>query len=1103
MNSPRVISLPPDQSLLPDGTKAGGWWHDADEPGRMICDLCPRACNLKSGDRGFCFVRQNRDGQMVLTTYGRSTGFCIDPIEKKPLNHFYPGTSVLSFGTAGCNLGCKFCQNHDISKARKVELLSEQAQPETIARAAVELGCHSVAYTYNDPVIWAEYAIDTARACREVGVKSVAVTAGYITPQARGPFFEYFDAANVDLKAFTDEFYQQLTLAHLKPVLETLEWLKKETDVWFEITNLIIPDANDSDDELRRMCDWVLAHVGDEVPVHFTAFHPDYRMLDRPRTPHETLLAAHDVGKRAGLQYVYVGNVNDLKHQSTYCPRCKNVVIERDWYQLGDYHLRGSECRHCGHPIPGRFGSSPGQWGRKRMPVQISRFASPSTQDQEAADSAARPIQTTPANDEGTSVATSHLRATQVGQPPPSPEGEPTVSHVPPTAQTPEGDCPIDLSPTQQKQIHAAACEIMAAVATGRPAKLDDPTLAEAAQQPVMGAYVSAKRRGMLRGCCGSIGTATPLLAAVESAAKRTAADDFRLPPISPGELESLDVEVWLLQGLIPVEAQGEARAREIVIGRDGLLIARGNARGLLLPGVATENKLDAEGFLQQVCIKAGLPPTTWKEPDTTLHRFEGRSLGGPFDKAVLERTTTELAPPVTSDEFDQLAKFCRENVALNLRGAVPNYYLPSVSDGMIHGVALTVRIPGQEPAYVAQLSLRPPIPMQTTLYSLAETVARLLQSRAIDVRDLESIGIDLAILDDPSMHGTAEEPDLRGFDPSRRAILAIAAGKSAWRFDPSQAAEQVVERAVESLRLRSGERASLYSLRALASQPPFEVTNVPRPKAGARVRPPAVAGSFYPADAAELDNAVSSMIPNGQVTRGAWRAALVPHAGLRFSGRIAAQVLAQVEIPDTVIVIGPKHTRLGVDWAVAPHEVWSLPGIEMASDTKLADELAAAIDDLEMDALAHQKEHAIEVELPFLHRLAPQAKVVGIAVGSGNLRRCREFAKGLEKVLRQRKDRVLLVISSDMNHYASDAENRRLDEMALRALESLNTEDVYKTVRKHNISMCGVLPAVMILEALHRIQPLTTAKRVAYATSADVTGDASRVVGYAGMLFE
>ena len=340
MTSPRTILFPPD-GLLADGAKPGGWWHDTND-GRMICDLCPRECNLKPGDRGFCFVRQNRDGQIVLTTYGKSTGFCIDPIEKKPLNHFFPGTSVLSFGTAGCNLGCKFCQNHDISKARKVELLSSEALPETIANAAVELGCASVAYTYNDPIIWAEYAIDTAKACRERGIKSVAVTAGYISEQARQPFFEFFDAANVDLKAFTEEFYYQLTLSHIQPVLDTLAWLKRETDVWFEITNLIIPDANDSDDELKQMCDWVLEHVGDEVPVHFTAFHPDFKMMDRPRTPHESLLRGYEVARKTGIKFAYVGNVHDVEHQSTYCPSCRKLLIERDWHQLGRYHMNNS-----------------------------------------------------------------------------------------------------------------------------------------------------------------------------------------------------------------------------------------------------------------------------------------------------------------------------------------------------------------------------------------------------------------------------------------------------------------------------------------------------------------------------------------------------------------------------------------------------------------------------------------------------------------------------------------------------------------------------------------------------------------------------------------
>ncbi|MFO0915569.1 MAG: AmmeMemoRadiSam system radical SAM enzyme [Pirellulales bacterium] len=360
---------------LADGASLGSWWEDTDQPGRIECQLCPRACVLHPGDRGFCFVRENRDGQMVLNTYGRSTGFCIDPIEKKPLNHFFPGTSVLSFGTAGCNLGCRFCQNWDISKSREVARLSERAEPAAIAQAALAWQCRSVAFTYNDPVVWAEYAIDTAVACRAAGVRTVAVTAGYITPEARPDFFHAMDAANVDLKAFTAQFYFSLTASHLQPVLDTLHWLHHESDVWLEITNLIIPQENDDPSELRAMCDWLLAHVGDGVPVHFSAFHPDFRLRDHAPTSHETLCRAYETARAAGLKYVYVGNVHDQQRQATYCPGCGQAVIERDWYELGGYRLTGNRCDRCGTEIPGRFDAQPGSWGRRRQPVQMVEFS--------------------------------------------------------------------------------------------------------------------------------------------------------------------------------------------------------------------------------------------------------------------------------------------------------------------------------------------------------------------------------------------------------------------------------------------------------------------------------------------------------------------------------------------------------------------------------------------------------------------------------------------------------------------------------------------------------------------------------------------------------
>ncbi len=347
------------------------WWHEV-AGGRIQCDLCPRYCRPRPGQRGMCYVRENVDGAMVLSTWGRSSGFCVDPIEKKPLNHFLPGSSVLSFGTAGCNLACSFCQNWDISKARDMDRLAARATPEAIAAKARELGCASVAFTYNDPVVFAEYALDVAAACRAVGVKAVAVTAGFITDQARPEFFAGMDAANVDLKAFSEGFYHRNCAGQLRPVLDTLRYLARETDVWFEITTLLIPGENDGDDELARLSDWVVSELGPDVPLHFTAFHPDYRMLDKERTAPEVLARARSRARAAGLRHVYTGNVHDQGGGSTYCHGCGARVIERDWFRLGEYALdEAGACRTCGAQLPGRFAAQPGSWGRRRLPVSM------------------------------------------------------------------------------------------------------------------------------------------------------------------------------------------------------------------------------------------------------------------------------------------------------------------------------------------------------------------------------------------------------------------------------------------------------------------------------------------------------------------------------------------------------------------------------------------------------------------------------------------------------------------------------------------------------------------------------------------------------------
>jgi pyruvate formate lyase activating enzyme len=356
---------------IPDEHFPARWWHALPD-GRIQCDLCPRDCRLHDGQRGLCFVRKREGDALVLATYGRSSGFAIDPIEKKPLNHFYPGTTVFSFGTAGCNLACKFCQNWDISKSREMDRLMDQASPERIARVAAESGCKSVAFTYNDPVIFAEYAMDAADACHALGVQTVAVTAGYMHAEPRREFYARMDAANVDLKGFTDEFYFKQTGAHLAPVLDTLQHIVHDTTCWLEITTLLIPGHNDSNAELESMSRWLVEHLGADVPLHFTAFHPDYKMTDVEATPLTTVRRARAIALAQGLRHVYTGNVHDTQGGTTYCPGCEKLLIERDWHRLQRYELDAQgHCRNCGSSLAGRFGGEAPRLGARHIPMRV------------------------------------------------------------------------------------------------------------------------------------------------------------------------------------------------------------------------------------------------------------------------------------------------------------------------------------------------------------------------------------------------------------------------------------------------------------------------------------------------------------------------------------------------------------------------------------------------------------------------------------------------------------------------------------------------------------------------------------------------------------
>lgn len=1104
-------------------------------------------------------MRQNVGGQMMLTTYGRSTGFCIDPIEKKPLNHFYPGTSVLSFGTAGCNLGCKFCQNWDISKAREIDRLSHRAWPDEIAHACKSLGCHSVAFTYNDPIIWAEYAIDTAKACRAAGVKSVAVTAGYISPEARGEFYEFMDAANVDLKAFTEEFYYRITYSHLAPVLDSLTWLKRETDVWFEITNLVIPDANDSPDEIKKMSDWVLEAVGDDVPVHFSAFHPDFRMTDRPNTPHETLIKAHEIARSTGLKYVYVGNVNDVARQSTYCPNCKNLVIERNWYELGVYSLNGNQCRHCGERIAGHFADRPGVWGRKRQPIDMRQFQLDHHHEDHVAENhhqenqRSEPLNagqgasmTTAKNDNDIKLDSSALEwlASQSGEssqreqvgsqksPSNSPTAQPVqaivtqaaaatpaatptpapaparvaASNVPvaprvqvkqPVSNTPPKSMALDSN--QRQAIQLAAGEFVKAAAEDRSARIPDLAAVGVANAAVSGIFVSLKRDGKLRSCCGSFGGSMPLQSTLEEAAIRTATNDPRFPPISSSEIPHLDMEVWLLFAPEHVLAVGESRIAQVEIGKHGLQVIRGNNRGLLLPGVATDNDWDSETFLNQVCVKANLPPTAWKEPDTILYRFEGNVIKGGLVTAEEAQRFESTRMFYEPEQIVQLAQVFKDNINAIIRGATPMLYC-SVPDTTVNGVSLQVKLPGRDnDINVVRMSLRDPMPLQSTAFQMCEEVAGVLRRRGFLNGNFE---LDIALAYDPAMHGTVRDASLGGIDPTTRAVMVSERQKTAWVFDQSKSPDELVAAAALACQVNEPAYAQLFSFAFQSTRTELTHAAIPKPVRGPSERPAAVAGRFYPADVSEMNRQLDLML-SGAAAPETCRAAMVPHAGWQFSGRLAADVLKRIRLSKSVIIIGPKHTPQGSDWAVAPHNTWQLPGDNLMSDYMLADRLAAEIDGLEMDAAAHQNEHAIEVVLPIIQRLAPGTNVVGIAIGAGNLARCEHFATGLAKVISQMEERPLLIISSDMNHFANDEETRRLDALALEQLDKLNEDALFDVCRGNQISMCGLLPAVIVLKTLKKLGGVHQSRKVGYATSADVTGDTSRVVGYAGRIFQ
>ena len=1093
----------------------GKWWHHDEASGRIVCDLCPRQCTMKEGDRGFCFVRKIEGNQMVLDTYGRSTGFCIDPIEKKPLNHFYPGTSVLSFGTAGCNLGCQFCQNWDISKSREVAKLSSIAEPELIAHAAKELGCKSVAFTYNDPVVWAEYAIDTAKACRAIGIQSVAVTAGYMSPAARRDFYVHMDAANVDLKAFTEDFYRKITYSHLEPVLDTLRYLKHETDVWFEITNLVIPDANDSDDELTRMCDWILNALGPDVPVHFSAFHPDFRMTDRGRTPPETLLRAHEIAKRAGLHYPYVGNIHDVEHGSTYCRSCSVLLIERDWYQLGRYGMLGNLCGQCGSEQSGRFSDRPGDWGRKRQPVNLDSFRQSQLRAQP--NGVLLPIVQSPSasSDVVPGAATSRLSV--------SPQEEAMSTEFISAPVKLEMLKLVELSDEQKSSIQRAAQYVVIAATCGR--RLTDEwlkILGPMAELHVMGMFTTLTRGTQLRGCCGFLGRPTQLREAILSSAERTAKDDPRMPPISPSELPYLSLDVSVLSSPIALTVPPETRPDHIQIGRHGLKITRGQQTGLLLPSVPVEQKWTVEQFLEGVCRKAGLPESAWKESDTILETFDGVVIEGKIEADSLPSQVPMRQAPGDIESLQRLKQVATQNLIAFSRGATPTYYALNAMDGNVNGIVLSLMdTESSKPlAHWIKTSLRNDIPLQSSLFELCKAASEVLSK----ARFQKKTDIDLAItvLYDSAHHGSIHFEDwdgkelkadlshceAAGLEPSSRAVVAVCGDRAAVAFGAEKSALTLLSEAAGSIRTRRNP-IGIYSMGCMSTASSLLASNATVPYNIEEVRPPAIADGFYPS-APEARQALVAKL-RGSVSSGVEQVAalaiMTPHAGLRFSGQVAMDVWSRVKLPQTLLVIGPKHTALGSDWAISPAQAWELPGGErFQTDVDLMKQLADRVEGFELDFAAHSREHGTEIQLPILEALSsPESrpKIVAVALKSASLEEIMLASSQLADVLRDLPERPLLVISSDMNHYAPEAENRRRDRLALDAILTGDPKHLIQVCRENFISMCGLVPAAIVMQTMLNLGESFSVEEVSYDNSASNGGDPNRVVGYAGIVFK
>jgi len=673
----------------------------------------------------------------------------------------------------------------------------------------------------------------------------------------------------------------------------------------------------------------------------------------------------------------------------------------------------------------------------------------------------------------------------------------------------------IDLTEQQQIELFQAVGRRVAAIVTrthGRTVSQQVPTMSTV---PVLGAFVSLKRNGQLRSCMGCMSDQMPLGEAVETATQRAAKDDPRFPPIAAAELPELEMEVWLLWGMKRVVARGYDRIQAVEIGRHGVQISRGGNRGLLLPGVAIEHEMDALTFLEAVCRKAGLPSDAWHSDHALLHTFEGHAVRGPFSAVELDskKTADELSlairvqrgprePGPVVPEVKQLRAMCRDTFHGMIEGRSPSHYYPGLFDGNVSGVSLILTMSDRAPLIVSRISVRPDVQLQATLLELLKVLGNQVERFGVTRLELLDADFDLAVLWDPKIHGNAKQYDLGGVDATSRSLMV--SGPEGWvvQYRSDLSPSELIVESIDYLDLKDLDRGEVISFETVTTAAKYLLSSLSKPNRGEEVREPAVAGAFYPAEPTKLHAELDRMFQGASVLPLPCAAVVVPHAGWIYSGRLAAQTLAQVKFSDRAIIFAPKHRPGGSDWAVAPNRTWKLPGGTIESDLDFAEKLIQSVDFLQFDAVPHAQEHAVEVQLPLIARLAPKTKIVGVvqAMTSWNMLAAgaAQFAAFLAKL----PELPLLIVSSDMNHFASEEITRRVDRIALDAIATLDPQHVWETIQTNQISMCGIVPLAFVMQTLKLLGRLNECIPTGYTTSAERSGDFGRVVGYAGMLF-